>query len=200
MGITERKQRQKEEVRASILRTSWQLVQQEGWQALSIRKIAEAIEYSIPVIYSHFENKDAILLEFMKEGFDLLRQKLQQAKDQHSNPDKQLEAIAWAYWEFAFTNKEYYQLMFGVGMPTCETVKKVPQIPQFSDILQTTIKELIDTGKHPEADSFLKFYTFWSILHGLISINMMGRTATQNSLNKKILQDAVESFIRSLQS
>ena len=57
MGITERKLRQKEEVRTSILRAAWQLVEQEGWQALSIRKIAEAIEYSVPVIYDHFKNK-----------------------------------------------------------------------------------------------------------------------------------------------
>ena len=44
MGITERKQRQKEEVRASILRAAWEVVETEGWQALSIRKIADAIE------------------------------------------------------------------------------------------------------------------------------------------------------------
>lgn len=54
MGIAERKIRQKEEVRSSILRAAWKLVVQDGWQALSIRKIADAIEYSVPVIYDHF--------------------------------------------------------------------------------------------------------------------------------------------------
>jgi AcrR family transcriptional regulator len=72
MGIAERKIRQKEDVRASILKAAWQLVENEGWQAVSIRKIAEAIEYSVPVIYDHFQNKDAILLEFTKEGFRIL--------------------------------------------------------------------------------------------------------------------------------
>ena len=69
MGITERKLRQREEVRASILAAASKLVEKEGWQALSIRKIADAIEYSAPVIYDHFENKDALLLEFTKRGF-----------------------------------------------------------------------------------------------------------------------------------
>ena len=61
MGITDRKLRQKEEVRTSILDTAWEIVVTEGWQSFSIRKVADAIEYSVPVIYSHFENKDAIL-------------------------------------------------------------------------------------------------------------------------------------------
>ena len=58
MGIAERKLRQKVEVKASILQAAWQLVEKEGWQSLSIRKIADAIEYSAPVIYDHFENKE----------------------------------------------------------------------------------------------------------------------------------------------
>ena len=75
MGITERRLRQKEEVRAAILSTAWQMVKSDGWQSLSIRKIADAIEYSVPVIYDHFENKEAILFEFAKEGFCLLAKK-----------------------------------------------------------------------------------------------------------------------------
>ena len=80
MGIAERRIRQKDEVRNSILETAWQIVREEGWQSLSIRKIADAIEYSVPVIYDHFENKDCILLEFGKQGFALLIKKLQAAK------------------------------------------------------------------------------------------------------------------------
>ena len=93
MGIAERKIRQKEEVRSSIVQAAWQIVTEEGWQALSIRKIADAIEYSVPVIYDHFQNKEAILLEFTKRGFRLLNEDLEKAKVQFSTPDRQLEAI-----------------------------------------------------------------------------------------------------------
>ncbi|WP_315816722.1 helix-turn-helix domain-containing protein [Paraflavitalea speifideaquila] len=72
MGISERRIRQKEEVRSNILVTAWQIVKEEGWQALSIRKIADAIEYSVPVVYDHFVNKESILKEFAREGFCLL--------------------------------------------------------------------------------------------------------------------------------
>ncbi len=111
MGIVDRRLRQKEEIRTSILATAWQMVKEEGWQSLSIRKVADAIEYSVPVIYDHFENKESILLEFGKEGFGLLIKKLQQAKKKSGEPAEQLKAIADAYWNFAFKNKEYYQLM-----------------------------------------------------------------------------------------
>src|ERR1700749_4765224 len=108
MGITDRKLRQKEEVRASILDTAWQMVVTEGWHSFSIRKIADAIEYSVPVIYSHFENKDAILLEFNRKGFQLLTTSLEQAKIGHPDPANQLRVMGRAYWKFAFENKEYY--------------------------------------------------------------------------------------------
>ena len=61
MGTLERKQRLKEEVRTRILEASWQIVKDEGWHALSMRKIADAIEYTAPIIYGYFENKEAIL-------------------------------------------------------------------------------------------------------------------------------------------
>src|SRR5689334_11452841 len=112
MGISDRKLRQKEEVRASILDTAWEMVVTEGWHSFSIRKIADAIEYSVPVIYSHFENKDAILLEFNKKGFQLLAEALADAKKDKADPAEQIRAMGRAYWDFAFANKEYYQLMF----------------------------------------------------------------------------------------
>src|ERR1700744_2942364 len=119
MGIAERKERQRKEIRESILESAWKVVNEDGWQSLSIRKIADAIEYSVPVVYDHFENKEAILSEFNRQGFKLLGDKLKEAKDHHRKPSLQLEAIALAYWDFAFENKAYYQLMYGLGMPTC---------------------------------------------------------------------------------
>src|SRR3954464_14939559 len=135
MGIQERKIRQKQQIKNSILDASWQLVKCDGWQALSIRKIADAIEYSAPVIYDHFENKEAILLEFTKRGFRLLNEELARAVQQFVNPEQQIEAIVYAYWKFAFNKKEYYQLMYGLGMPGCDTVKQISELNTFTEIL-----------------------------------------------------------------
>jgi AcrR family transcriptional regulator len=195
MGITERRQRQKDEVKASILQTAWQIVDKEGWQALSIRKIAEAIEYSAPVIYDHFENKEAILHEFTLRGFRKLNEQLQSAKAQFSDPARQLEAMAYAYWRFAFDNKEYYQLMYGVGLPTCETIKKIPDINTFGELIVSSIEALIKQNANKEVDAHLKFQTFWSMLHGLISINMTGKGQNREEINMMVLKDFLQGFL-----
>lgn len=200
MGIAERKQRQKEEVRAQILHAAWRLVQQEGWQALSLRKIAEAIEYSVPVIYDHFLNKEAILLEFTRQGFQRLHDELLKVKKRYSDPEKQIEQIAFKYWDFAFENKEYYQLMYGLGMPTCETVRQIPELGSFTDLLQDSVGQLINSTGRTDLDTFTKMKTFWSMLHGLISINMMSEAVHREETDNLILNDFIHSFIAGLKT
>jgi AcrR family transcriptional regulator len=197
MGITERRLRQKEEVRSSILATAWQMVKEEGWQSLSIRKIADAIEYSVPVIYDHFENKEAIVHEFAKEGFQMLAKKIQKAKEKCVDPTEQLKAIADAYWNFAFKYKEHYQLMYGMGMPGCEIEKCFPDNKTLRSMVLEPIIKLIEKGKHPDTNPCLKYFTFWSILHGLISIKSMNSNVSEE-VNKMVMDDAVEGFIKNL--
>ena len=198
MGIAERKLRQKEEVRSSIISAAWQLVLAEGWQALSIRKIAEAIEYSVPVIYDHFGNKEAILLELTKKGFQILNEELIQAQQCYTQPQQQIEAMAFAYWEFAFNNTAYYQVMYGLGMPSCETVNQIAELSTFTNLLMVPIKDLIAESKDPGMDAFLKLHTLWSMLHGLISINIMNSHQNNEELNKKVLKDFINSFISAI--
>jgi AcrR family transcriptional regulator len=198
MGITERRLRQKEEVKANILSTAWQIVKEDGWESVSIRKIADAIEYSVPVIYDHFQNKEAILWEFAKEGFRMLSKKIQQAKDKSGDPEEQLKAIADAYWNFAFKNKEYYQLMFGLGMPGCEIEKCFPERTGFRNLVMEPITAIISESKNPEANPCLKYYTFWSILHGLISIKTMRNQNASEEVNKLVMDDAITGFIKNL--
>lgn len=198
MGIVERKIRQKEEFRASILEAAWLQVLTDGWQSLSIRKIADAIEYSVPVIYNHFENKEAILLEFTKEGFQKLAETLEAVKGQHQEPALQLEAIANAYWDFAFDHKEYYQLMFGLGIPACDRVNQIAEMKTMTTIMISTIADAIAISENKQANLYLKYHTYLSILHGLVSIQMIQKAGKPDEDKRMILQDAISGFIQSL--
>jgi AcrR family transcriptional regulator len=225
MGITDRRLRQKEEVRASILDTAWEMVVTEGWQSFSIRKVADAIEYSVPVIYSHFENKDAILLEFNRKGFELLVKALAVAKAGKEKPADQIRAMGRAYWNFAFANKEYYQLMFGLGIPTCDTAVKIPALADFNEVIISSIVGMVAAGKTPSFNPWLKYQSFWSMLHGLVSINMVtpGRAEKpeqahdqgedknehgvtgegehdHGGLSQAVLEDVMCSFIRGIEA
>jgi len=197
MGITERRQRQLEEVRSTILQQSWQIVEEEGWEALSIRKIADAIEYSTPVVYKHFENKDAILEAFSREGYARLAGILTTAKSSRTSPSAQLEAISEAYWRFAQEHPKHYQIMYGLGIPTCQMVRDIPEIKQVADVLHTTINEAIRSGKNPDVDGHLKATTFWSILHGLVAMTMIAAPGGPE-MARRTLDDAVQGFIKAL--
>lgn len=199
MGITERRLREKEKVRSAILATAWQMVKEEGWQSLSIRRIADAIEYSAPVIYDHFDSKEAILFEFGKDGFRLLAKKVQQARDKFDDPAAQLKAIADAYWNFAFKHREYFQLMYGVGMAGCEIEKCFPERVDFRNLVMEPITAMVAKSKQPAANPCLKYYTFWSIIHGLISIKSMRNSNVSDEVNKMVLDDAIDGFIKNLE-
>ena len=200
MSISDRKLRQKGEVKASILQAAWEMVVTDGWASLSIRKIADAIEYSVPVIYTHFDSKDAILLEFNRKGFKLLSDKLVQAKAGKPGPREEIIAMAHAYWSFAFLKREYYQLMFGLGIPTCETARKIPEMEDFTIAITSSIKALTPPGRMAAVDPFLKFQSFWSMLHGLVSINMLGKPSPHNTMAELVLKDVICSFIKGIES
>lgn len=198
MSVAERRKRDKEKVKSAILTTAWQMVKDEGWQSLSIRRIADAIEYSVPVIYDHFVNKEAILFEFGKEGFRMLAKKIEEAKRKSDDPAAQLKLIAHAHWDFARKHKEHYQLMYGLGMQGCEVEKCLPEKAIFRTLVMTPIIQIIRKGKKPHIDPCLKYYTFWSIIHGLVSIKQMRGTGVSDEINKMVMDDAVEGFIKNL--
>lgn len=195
--VSAKRLKQKEEVRDAILEVARTIVLREGWQAVSIRKIADAIGFSLPVVYTHFESKDAILEEFVKLGFEMLNEEIAAAKGKSLQADQQLTAMADTYFQFAFAKREYYQMMFGLGMPSCERAKEISEIGEFAEMIIDTIQH-IDPPIDNEEKIRLKFHTFWSILHGLTAINMSNMTATPNEMQQLVLQDAVKGFIKNI--
>jgi AcrR family transcriptional regulator len=194
MGSKERILRQKEETRSNIIKAARQIVKEEGWQGLSMRKIADRIEYTAPIIYEYFANKEAILQELTSKGFLLLAKDLEAAKKEAGNdPAAQLEAMWLAYWNFGLKNKEMYQLMYGVQMTCCQ--QSTPESDAPYDLISSAIAELMNEPD-PDADVIVqKYFTFFSVIHGLISINMLSG-GLSDEINKQILKDAIVGIIR----
>src|ERR1700733_5309792 len=173
MASKDRILRLKEETRCNILEAALQIVKEEGWQALSMRKIADVIEYTAPIIYEYFANKEAILLELTRKGYLILARDMRAAREKHRLPAKQLEAMWLAYWNFAFAEKELYQVMFGVDVNCCELAEIMPEAEVPYTLISEVIEELMSPKKPTEDEVCVKYYTFWSVIHGLISINMV---------------------------
>jgi AcrR family transcriptional regulator len=126
MASKDRILRLKDETRTNILGASLEIVKEEGWQALSMRKIADKIDYTAPIIYEYFANKDAILHELTRQGYVKLTGLMEEAMNKYSDPAEQLEAMWLAYWNFAFAEKELYQVMYGVEMNCCAMEHYLP--------------------------------------------------------------------------
>jgi len=197
MASKDRIQRLKDETRCNILVAALDIVKEEGWQAMSMRKIADKIEYTAPIIYEYFANKDAILTELTRKGYCILTQKLTEAKSQHEQPEQQLEAMWLAYWNFAFEEKQLYQLMFGVEMNCCVFQNTCPDLQAPANMIREVIANILDTDEPSEEWIARKYYTFWSVVHGLISINLV-RNETSDELNKQVLKDAIGGIINSI--
>jgi AcrR family transcriptional regulator len=117
MGHIERKQREKEAVKNNILAAARKIAASEGWHAVTIRKIADAIEYTAPIVYEHFENKEDLIRELIHSGFKLLAEQFANTRAKELNPKSQLIELSLIHWDFAFNNKELYQLMFSLERP-----------------------------------------------------------------------------------
>src|SRR5215204_314282 len=111
MGIKERQDRERQAVRHGILEAARDLFVSEGYRNVSIRKIAERIEYSPAAIYSYFPSKDDIFFALAEEGFRLLVES--GASCVHvADPFDRLRAGLWAFYQFSKTHPEYFDLMF----------------------------------------------------------------------------------------
>jgi AcrR family transcriptional regulator len=200
MASKDRILRLKDETRSNILAASIDIVKEEGWQALSMRKIADKIEYTAPIIYEYFANKDAILNELARQGFVKLAGQMEIAKNQYKEADKELEAMWLAYWNFAFAEKELYQVMYGVEVNCCVFENACPDMKGPSNMLWDKIEEIIPENKRTEEYICTKYYTLWSVVHGLISINMTRQVITNEDINKQVLKDAIGGIIASMRN
>ena len=112
MGVKERQERDREQLRARILDAARELFVAEGYRNVSMRKIADRIEYSPAAIYSYFPSKDDIFFALAEEGFRKLAFHIGAALEKVPDPLDRLRRGLLAFYEFSKTDPEYFELMF----------------------------------------------------------------------------------------
>jgi AcrR family transcriptional regulator len=112
LGLKERQERDREAVSRSILDAARELFVTHGYQEVSIRKIAERIEYSPAAIYSYFPSKDDIFFALAEEGFRLLFSYGATPREVPADPLEAVRGMFWRYYEFSKEHPEYFALMF----------------------------------------------------------------------------------------
>src|SRR5688572_18109370 len=112
MGTKERQQRDRDRLQQSILTAARELFVAEGYRNVSMRKIADRIEYSAAAIYSYFPSKDDIFFALAEEGFRTLAAHIGAAVAQLTDPLERLRQGLWAFYDFSKVHPEFFGLMF----------------------------------------------------------------------------------------
>lgn len=171
MSIQSRKERERADREKLIVTAARELAETEGWDAVTTRRLADKVEYSQPVLYSHFKGKDAIVAAVAVEGFAELADCLRDARTAADDPRAALAAVSQAYLSFADWRPALYDVMFGQSVDLPFATPEAPAALQAGfDELTQAIRPY--AGK---ADLGLLTETFWAALHGLVTLTRSGR-------------------------
>ena len=201
MGITERKERDKEDLRKSILDAAREVFLEKGADQTSIRSIAQKIEYSPTTIYLYFKDKNEIFYALHQDGFALLNAQMQPL-GVVADPFERLMAMGRIYLKFAEDHPDYYDLMFVQKSPM-DSLKEDESWKEGQnafDGLKFTIQECMNRGMLPFTDAEVGAFVIWSAMHGMCVLNDRGRCKILDEEKREhIVEAAFEEFVRMLE-
>jgi len=200
MGIKERQERERAAVRHAILGAARDLFVSEGYRNVSMRKIAERIEYSPAAIYGYFPGKDDIFFALAEEGFRLLAGFGLSAADGVADPFERLRRGLWAFYQFSKAHPEYFELMF-----TDRSVPSINQDFQRFEFFQATtaaaeadIRACMERGQFSaRLDPAAALHVLWAGMLGTASIGLAKRLAPGEDADA-LAQDVLDTLLAGL--
>ena len=200
MSTGERKAREKEALKALILKGAKKLFLEKGIEQTTIRNIADEIDYSVGTVYVYFKDKNAILHDLHSIGFDELGGYF---KDLFTleNPMERIRKMGFMYIKFALENPEMYDLMFNVKAPM-EFLEKSEnenwdEGANTFNYLKKTIEECINKGHFKGHNIEPLSFMIWSLVHGMCCLEIRQRTKGVKFTNPDtILYDGYNEYLK----
>ncbi|AOK90246.1 TetR/AcrR family transcriptional regulator [Paenibacillus polymyxa] len=202
MKHIKRRERESSEIRRKIIEAARSLFLNQGYAEVSMRKIADQIEYSPTTIYHYFANKEAVVRELLVEGNTLFLQALQQRVDEAQaaglNALDTLKTVSDAYVRFGTANPEYYNILFISNLESVSLVSLIDS-GRFKgfELLETGLKAAMEEGCIMQGDERLIARSVWSMLHGLTSLLLNFELPMAKS-NDELIAFTIDTFLRGL--
>ncbi len=205
MGVTERRERERQAVQKRILDASRELFAKEGYEAVTMRKVAQAIEYSPTALYFHFKDKETLIRTLCANDFLILARRFQEiAKEK--DPIERLRRIGGAYVDFAVKHPNHYRLMFmtSPGHDSRlgnELEKGNPQQDAYAFLL-ATVSEALAAGRFQSdlKDPALIAQALWSASHGVVALYIARRDDAWIDWSpvRKLAATVIDAMLRGL--
>jgi AcrR family transcriptional regulator len=199
MGITERREREREGIRKKILDAARQLFEAEGYDKVTMRRIAEAIEYSPTTIYLHFEDKDDLVRALCHEDFGRLLEALSLLPPA-ADPVETIRQLGRAYVGFAVDNPNHFRFMFMSAHPKDETFGPTdPGWRSFGALLEA-VKHAIEAGRLRPMDPLTAAQVLWMNVHGIAAalVAMPPAQWPHGPAAPDLVEQVIENGIRGL--
>jgi AcrR family transcriptional regulator len=161
--IAERKLRDKQARRAQIINAARRIAELEGWSSVTVRRLADEISYSQPVLYAHFENREGILAAVAIEGFTELGLAMERARKRVKRGSA-VESVAAAYLEFAASSPALYEVMFSLSLSVPFGDAATPQELRFA------FSQILELFPGPSSKPEVMSELFWASLHGIAEL------------------------------
>lgn len=177
MTSADRRARERQELHEKILDAARELFAAHGYEAVTLRKIAEAIEYTPAAIYGHFQDKDDLIRTLCKRDFDVFSAQLSTLQTV-ADPVERIRQLGHGYVRFALEHPQHYRLMF---MTPNELEHDEDALERRGDphrdgyaFLRLSVQEAIERGRMRESysDADLAAQTFWAGVHGVASLQI----------------------------
>lgn len=203
MGIVERRQRQKDQLRRDILTAARQMFAEEGFEAVTMRKLAARIEYSPTAIYLHFKDKHAVLEAVCEETFGQLADRLAKVAAKGLPPLDFLREGLRLYVQFGLQHPSDYTLTF-----TMRTGKDEADPERFStsagfrafDYLRHALRGCIEAGDLPDLDVDVAAQSLWAAMHGIVSLLIAHGGLFPFVSRKKLVEHTLDTMIAGLKA
>src|SRR5262245_43700316 len=168
MGIVERREREREEVRNKILDAARDLFASEGYEQVTMRRIADAIEYSPTTIYNHFEDKDDLVRALCEEDFSRLLQVLSE-EEPPADPVEWIRRLGRAYARFGLELPNHYRFMFMTPNKGDHHEPMMACLASFG-VLKEAVARAFATGQFRRGEVNTVSQVLWSSIHGAVAL------------------------------
>ena len=201
MGVKERKERQKETLRQEIFDAASELFAQEGYANVSMRKIAEKIEYSPTTIYLYFKDKNELLKFICEETFAKLGEQIREISEPEIDEIESLKKGLHAYVSFGLEHPNHYEVVFNMpifNQPHDDEYKYEGSMGQRTfDYLRSQVAGCVAAGKLKKGDVDAMSQMLWASIHGVVSLlnNHLDFPFVEKD---KLVGELVETMIKGL--
>ncbi len=197
-----------EAIRERILAEALFIINQDGYDDLSMRKLAKRLGVTAKTIYNYYSNKDELYLMALIKGFQALSEEFQAAYESSENPVEKMRAVVHAYVRWGIENRHYYNIMFSmntpkytdyVGTPMEEVAEKQNQVALQLVKIGTAILEEVASynGSITPDEITFRLLHIWSTLHGMVSLYISRVTLEVGNLQEaldRILEEVLRPF------